>query len=136
MWEYTKNLWYFGLVVRNSGRNPQLTLIVGEVLKDKTNKPTSGAELKRQKLIRMKGGAAKNTAPAIAVKVETPGSSTSSLSCYAEQSAGASAEVTTVATNRDKLVKARLLTLKAHAECTYIAKRMGKIEELEKGMAL
>ncbi len=136
MWEYTKNTWYFGLVVNIFRRDPQLALIVGEVSKDKTNKPASRAELRHQKQILMKGGAAKNTAPAIAAKVETPGSSTSSLGCYAEKSAGASAEVTTVATNQDKLVKARLLTSEAHAKSAYIAKRMGKIEKLEKGKAL
>ena len=58
----------------------------------KTNKPTSRAELKRQKQILKKDGVVKkNTAPAIAVKVETPESSTTSLSCYADQRAGASA---------------------------------------------
>ena len=44
--------------------------------------------------------------------------------------------VTTVAANQDKLTKARLLTSKAHVGSTYIAQRMGKIEELEKRMVL
>jgi hypothetical protein len=142
MWEYTKSPWYFGLVVKIFRRDPQLALNVAEALKDKTNKPTSRAELRRQKQILMKGGAAaaappvaKNTgaAPPVVVKLETPESSASSLR-YAE-GAGASA-ATTLAANQDKLVKARLLTSKAHAESANIAKRMGKIEELEKGMAL
>ena len=83
---------------------------MAEVLKDKTNKPTSSAELRRQKQILMKGGAAtaappvaKNTnaAPPVIVELETPDSSASSLS-YAE-GAGASA-ATTLAANQDKLV--------------------------------
>jgi hypothetical protein len=92
VWEYTIYPCYFGLSVKNFRRGPQLALIVGEVLKEKTNKPTSRAELKHQKQILMKDGVVKkNTAPAIAVKVETPESSTTSLSCYAEQRGGASA---------------------------------------------
>jgi hypothetical protein len=35
MWEYTKNTWYFGLVVNIFRRDPQLALIVGEALNDK-----------------------------------------------------------------------------------------------------
>ena len=38
--------------------------------------------------------------------------------------------------HHDKLLWARVMASKAHAETTYIAKRMGKMEELEKGMAL
>ncbi len=142
MWEYTKSPWYFGHVVKIFRRDPQLALNVAEVLKDNTKKPTSRAELRRQKQILMKGGAAA-AAPSVAkntgaappdVKLETPDSSASSLS-YAE-GAGASAATTLAANQDNKLVKARLLTSKAHAESANIAKRMGKIEELEKGMAL
>jgi hypothetical protein len=38
--------------------------------------------------------------------------------------------------NNDKLLWAKLLASKAHAETTNIAKQMGKMEELERGMAL
>ncbi len=44
--------------------------------------------------------------------------------------------VTTTGAHHDTLMRAKVMASKAHAEATNIAKRMGKIEELEKGMAL
>ena len=41
-----------------------------------------------------------------------------------------------ISSHQDKLLWAKVTAAKAHAETTNIAKRMGKMEELEKGMAL
>ena len=137
MWEYTRNPWYFGLVVKIFRRDPQLALNVADVLNDKTNKPISRAELKRQKQILMKGHV---RVPAVAqalIKLETPDSSgSSSLSNNTLEVADGRTGASVASVNQDKLVRARLMTSKAHAESTNVAKRMGKIEELEKGMAL
>jgi hypothetical protein len=42
----------------------------------------------------------------------------------------------TSAHQKDKLMQAKVTAANAHAETTNIAKRMGNMEELEKGMAL
>jgi hypothetical protein len=52
MWEYNKNLDTLVLLLQKFRRDTHLALIVGEVLNDKTNKSSSRAELKRQKMAR------------------------------------------------------------------------------------
>ena len=48
-WEFTKSPWYFGLLIKNFRRDPQLALHVADVMTDSSNLPVSRAAMRRQK---------------------------------------------------------------------------------------
>ena len=125
MWEYSKAPWFLRLCIKNFRHDPHLPPDVAKVMKDVSNVAVSRAAMKRQK-----------QQAAI-----TNGSNTASLSTQSGMSAvGTSAGPAAFwgvenATTK-KLLWAKVLASKSQAENTNIAKRMGKMEELEKAMTL
>ena len=131
-WEFTKSPWYFGLLVKIFRRDPQLALHVADVMNDSTsNKPTSRAALRRQK---QESSRQRATATAV---VNEPSSSSGGDACSVLTSSDTSAHTTrSKERNEEKQLWAKVMASKAYAENINIAKRMGKMEELEKGMSL
>ena len=133
LWEYSKAPWLFGLCIKIFRRNPHLAPDVVEVFKDVSNVTVSRAVLKRQKQ------------EAAAVSKGTSNSSGSSVISTTSRSIVGGGVVPPVpipaiaavenATTK-KLLWAKVLASKSQAENTNIAKRMGKMEELEKAMTL
>ena len=141
-WEFSKKPWYFGLLVKIFRRDPQLAPHVASVMNDVTNRPVSRAAMmrdKQRKMLQQRANAAAtvSTSSPTDSSVLTSSSSTDAASTsksaveHNNRSDSSSADC-----NNDKLLWEKLLTSKAHAETTNIAKRMGKMEELERGMAL
>ena len=149
MWEYTKMPWFLGLAVKIFRRDPQLAPNVADVMGDPNNLPVSRAELKRRKQVELQAQQKRPKEPNTAsdktfgVGGPTAGYSTplgavhNSRHCNPRASATAMAavSVSTVAVEK-KILWAKVLTSKSIAENTNIAKRMGKMEELEKAMSL
>ena len=132
-WEFTKSPWYYGLLVKIYRRDPQLALDVAAVMKDPTNVPVSRAVLRRnaqQKARRMNG----DTTPSLPTDCSVLTSSDSVVTPSTNVSSSVAMHATSA--NNDRLTWAKVMASKSHAETTNIAKRMGKMEELEKGMAL
>ena len=138
-WEFKKNPWYFGLLIKIFRRDPQLALDVPNVMKDPANVPVGRAVLRREAQLKARrlNGAGTPTARTDAT---TPSPPTDSSVVTSNDSVSTPRDNTSMATttgaHHDKLMWAKVMASKAHAEATNIAKRMGKIEELEKGMAL
>jgi hypothetical protein len=131
LWEYTRAPWYFGLLVKIFRRDPQLALQVADVMTDKTNMPISRAEIKRQKQVGIAAAGVASTsivptATARAAAASSDSSSAGGISCV---------EVVP-SVQQKQLLWAKVTASKALKENTNIAKRMGKMEELEKGMTL
>jgi hypothetical protein len=151
MWEYSKMPWFLGLAVKIFRRDPQLAPNVADILGDIENLPVSRAQLKRRKQVEVHHANAaqkrqKENPPATA---GGEGFSTPSVGNYnprfghdvdgSVRPVASVASVLTTATNaaiEKKILWAKVLTSKSIAENTNIAKRMGKMEELEKGMTL
>jgi hypothetical protein len=145
LWEFSKSPWLYGLAIKIICRNPQLAPNVADVLSDIANLPVSRAELKRQKqqvfAVGKDGKDCKHT-----TKSSTP--ATSSLLGGGFDAGGRTKSVNSCgavvptahnmidATTTKKLLWAKVIASKAQGENTNIAKRMGKMEELEKGLAL
>ena len=131
-WEFTKSPWLYGLMVKIYRRDPQLALDVSDVMKDRTNAPVSRAVLRRKSQHRARQYNA-DTAPS-----ESAGTADSSVltSSPGEEIAVLMHHPAPTSAHQDKLLWAKVTAAKAHAEATNIAKRMGKMEELEKAMAL
>jgi hypothetical protein len=123
-WEYTKAPWYFGLAAKIFRRDPQLAMEVANVMNDKTNLPISRAEMKRQTQI----ARVQNVTDTVVTATRASDSS----------SAGGISSVGEVVSlvEKKQLLWAKVTASKAMKENTNIAKRMGKMEELEKGMSL
>lgn len=120
LWEFSKSPWLFGLAIKIFRRDPQLAPNVADVLSDIANLPVSRAELKREKQHGFTSGTKdKQTSAKIANPATSMGGTT-----------------TIDATTTKKLLWAKVIASKAQGENTNIAKRMGKMEELEKGLAL
>ena len=144
-WEFTKKPWYFGLLVKVFRRDPQLALHVASVMDDDTNRPISRAAMRREKQhLTVRTTAISNTSSSFTSSSPTDDSV---LTSFCDDAAGSRKRITvpttshsvaaaTAACNQNQLLRAKMLASKAHAEATNIAKRMGKMEELEKGMAL
>ena len=131
-WEFTKNPWYFGLAVKIFRRDPQLAVDVPNVMKDPANVPVSRAVLRREaqlKARRLNGGMPTVTTADVATP--SPPTDSSVVSTPRDNTS-----MVITGAHHDKLLWAKVMASKAHAETTNIAKRMGKMEELEKGMAL
>ena len=134
-WEYSKNPWYFGLLIKIFRRDPQLALDVPDVMKDATNVPVARAVLRRNAQLKarcLKGGTPTQ-------HTTTPSPPTDSSVVTSNDSVLTPRDTRNNAVQHDhdkKLIWAKTMASKAHAETTNIAKRMGKMEELEKGMAL
>ena len=140
LWEYSKAPWLFGLAMKIFRRDPQLAPNVADVLTDAANIPISRAEMKRQKqAAAFPGGSS-------AAKINKKDNQQHpTITCSTTPAAprigtkrGASDDVRSQIdpTTTKKLLWAKVIASKAQAENTNIAKRMGKMEELEKGMAL
>jgi hypothetical protein len=127
-WEYTRAPWYFGLLVKIFRRDPQLALQVADVMNDKTNLPISRAEIKRQKQV--------GIAAIAAARVQIPIVPTSVASDSSSAGGGYSSVAVVPSVQQKQLLWAKVTASKALKENTNIAKRMGKMEELEKGMTL
>ena len=149
MWEYTKMPWFLGLAVKIFRRDPQLAPNVADVLGDVSNLPVSRAELKRRKQVELLAEKRRKESPAsdgtsgvgATAGYSTPrggdDNSNSVHGCHVV-AAGVNPRVTATANAavEKKILWAKVLTSKSIAENTNIAKRMGKMEELEKGMSL
>ena len=133
LWEYSKVPWLYGLCVKHFRRSPHLAPDVIEVMNDVSNVLVSRATLKRQ-----------TQDAALAKKGSNGGSikSGSSVSMASRDSVvGGGFIPVPVAppvenATTKKLLWAKVLASKSQAENTNIAKRMGKMEELEKAMTL
>ena len=116
---------------QNFRRDPQLAPNFADVLSDVANLPVSRAELRRQKQQAFAVGKDNRSST-----FTTPGSISS------RTGGGFGAVLPPPATNPNdatttkKLLWAKAIASKAQGENTNIAKRMGKMEELEKGIAL
>ena len=134
-WEFTKSPWYFGLLVKKICRGHQLALNVADVMTDSTNVPVSRAAMRRNK---QQSARRHNNAKISDTATPSPASSTDLCSVLtSSDTTGVMTPSTNVTSaHQDKLLWAKVIASKAHAETTNIAKRMGKMEELEKGMAL
>ena len=139
-WEFTKLPCLYGLMVKIYRRDPQLALDVATVMKDRTNAPVSRAVLRRKSQQRARRHNA-DTAADDAVDDDTAPSPV--LLAAADSSVSEESAVAVMhshhslnSAHQEKLLWAKATAAKAHAETTNIAKRMGKMEELEKGMAL
>jgi hypothetical protein len=107
-----------------------------------TNRPVSRAAMMRDKQRKMLQQRA-NAAVTVSTSSPTDSSVLTSLSSTDAASTSKSSvehnnrfDSLLSDRNNDKLLWAKLLASKAHAEATNKAKRMGKMEELERGMAL
>ncbi len=130
-WEFTKSPWLYGLMVKIYRRDPQLALDVSDVMKDCSNAPVSRAVLRRKSQHRARQYNA-DTAPS-----ESAGTVDSSdLTSSPGEEIAVMHHPAPTSAHQDKLLWAKVTAAKAHAEATNIAKRMGKMEELEKPMAL
>jgi hypothetical protein len=136
-WEFTKPSWYYGLLVKIYRRDPQLALDVAAVMKDRTNVPVSRAVLRRnaQEKARRMNDATPSPATDCSVLTSSDSSFVTPSSMNVRSSVAMHA-TTSGAQTDSRLTWAKVIVSKAHAETTNIAKRMGKMEELEKGMAL
>ena len=135
-WEFTKSPWYYGLLVKIYRRDPQLALDVAAVMKDPTNVPVSRAVLRRnaqEKARRMNDA---TPSPPTDCSVLTSSDSSFVTPSMNVRSSVAMHATTSGAHTDSRLTWAKVIASKAHAETTNSAKRMGKMEELEKGMAL
>jgi hypothetical protein len=133
LWEYSKAPWIFGLSMKIFRRDPQLAPNVADVLTDVANIPISRAEMKRQKQ-----AAAFPAGGTSAAKINKDNPQHPKNTSIGTKR-GASDDVVRSQidpTTTKKLLWAKVIASKAQAENTNIAKRMGKMEELEKGMAL
>ncbi|KAI2500955.1 hypothetical protein MHU86_13500 [Fragilaria crotonensis] len=144
-WEFTKSPWWFGLLVKIYRRDPQLALDVADVMKDPTNVPVSRGVLraisKRKAQQKAHRGMSNTTAPSPPTDCSVLTSASDSVATPSSANVSSSRSVavmhaTSAAINNDRLTWAKVLASKAHAETANIAKRMGKMEELEKGMTL
>ena len=121
-------------------RDPQLALDVPNVMKDPANVPVGRAVLRREAQLKARrlNGAGTPTARTDATTPSPPTDSSvvTSNNSVSTPPRDSTSMVTTTGAHHDKLMWAKVMASKAHAEATNIAKRMGKIEELEKGMAL
>jgi hypothetical protein len=142
-WEFTKSPWYFGLLVKIFRRDPQLALHVADVITDKNNLPVSRAAMRRerQQAALQERNNPKTPSPPTDSSVLTTSSSgvlvpDMNLTPSANVSIATSARMPTSYIYQEKLLRAKMMASKAHAESTNIAKRMGKLEELKQGMAL
>ena len=131
LWEFSKSPWLFGLALKIFRRDPQLAPNVADVLSDIANLPVSRAELRRQKQ------------RAFAVGKDNRSSTFTTLASISSSIGGGCGAVLPPpatnpndATTTKKLLWAKVIASKAQGENTNIAKRMGKMEELEKGIAL
>ncbi len=149
MWEYSKMPLFLRLAVKIFRRDPQLAPNVADVLGDIDNLPVSFAELKRRKQVHLATAAKKRqreypSATAGGGEFSTPsaGDFNSRFVRHVDGSVRPVASVASVlitapnAAIENKILWAKVLTSKSIAENTKIAKRMGKMEELEKGMIL
>ena len=138
MWEYSKSPWFLGLCIKNFRRNPHLAPDVAKVMKDVTNvavsraaaSTTTKAAMTRKK---QHHDQAPITNGSYAASLSTPASGWSAVgtSVGPTPTTGVVENATT-----KKLLWAKVLISKSQAENTNIAKRMGKMEELEKAMIL
>jgi hypothetical protein len=132
-WEFSKSPWMYGLLAKIYRRDPQLALEVSSVMKDRTNAPVGRAVLRRKAQHRARRYNADDDADA-AYPVPSPAAATDSSVLTSSEDSAVATSATSA--HQDKLLWAKVTAAKAHAETTNIAKRMGKMEELEKGMAL
>ena len=143
-WEFTKKPWYFGLLVKIFRRDPQLALHVASVMDDTTNRPISRAAMRREKqhLTERRRRAISNisstgtSSPTDDSCLTSFSDATGSRNAVTIPTTTSNSGDATATTDQKQLLWAKMLASKAHAEATNIAKRMGKMEELEKGMAL
>ena len=155
LWEYTKSPWCRGLTMKIFRRDPQIAPKVAEVMKDPANIPVPRAVLKRQKqqekqlasVRRKLAPSEENEVCAVVVtnaanhyksshqQQESP-NRTRRGSSNTKKHAPPPAPPTTSSNAEKKVLWAKVLVAKSQAESTNIAKRMGKIEELEKAMSL
>jgi hypothetical protein len=140
-WEFTKSPWYFGLLVKIFRRDPQLALHVADVMTDSSNLPVSRAAMRQQKQ-QTALQHQKNKRNIEETTPSPPSTDSSVLSTTMTPITNVSsatlppASTKTTSAHQDKLLWAKVMASKAHAETANVAKRMGKMEELEKGMAL
>lgn len=128
LWEYSKSPWLFGLCMKIFRRDPQLAPNVADVLSDVANIPDSRALTRRipqkQKAINHNETETETAAP-----LESIGGTKKRGSDHVRSQMDA-------ATSKKLLWAKVIASTKAQAENTNIAKRMGKMEELEKAMAM
>jgi hypothetical protein len=115
-------------------RDPQLAPHVASVMNDVTNRPASHAAMMRDKQRKMLQQRA-NAAVTVSTSSPTDSSVLTSLPCTDAASTSKSAveynnrfDSLLSDCNNNKLLWAKLLASKAHAETTNKAKRMGKME--------
>jgi hypothetical protein len=141
-WEFTKSPWYLGLLVKIFRCDPQLALHVADVMTDKNNVPVLRAAMRRerQQAALQERNNPKTLSPPTDSSILTTSSSgvvpDMNLTPLANVSIATIAMMPTSFIYQEKLLRAKMMASKAHAESTNIAKRMGKLEELKKGMAL
>jgi hypothetical protein len=140
MWEYSKSPWFLGLCIKIFRRNPHLAPDVAKVMKDVTNVAVSRAAASSTKaaMTRTKQhhhDQAPITNGSNAASLSTPASGWSAVGTSVGPTPSTTAGVVENATTK-KLLWAKVLISKSQAENTNIAKRMGKMEELEKAMIL
>ena len=137
-WEFTKKPWYFGLLVKVFLRDPQLALDVSSVMNDAANRPVSRAAMRRQQQRTMSHqrvlttSTVSTSSPTDASVLTSSSDAVSSTKPLTNNNGGTTSD----AHQENKLLWAKMIASKAHAETANVAKRMGKMEELEKGMAL
>jgi hypothetical protein len=137
LWEFSKAPWYFGLAMKIFRRDPQLAPNVAEVLTDIANLPISRAEMKRKKqeataALYSSNSKKKNKANSFGTPATPNWNDNVSVAANAVSVSASAAMIE----HNKKVLWAKVLASKAQAENTNIAKRMGKMEELEKAMAL
>jgi hypothetical protein len=151
LWEYTKSPWCLGLTMKIFRRDPQIAPKVADVMTDPANIPVPRAVLKRQKQQEKQlASVRRKLAPPEENEVCVVDAGDDHYYKRQQQESpnrtrrggrqigvsAASTTNTTAAADNKKLLWAKVLVAKSQAESTNIAKRMGKIEELEKAMSL
>jgi hypothetical protein len=156
-WEFTKSPWYFGLAVKIFRRDPQLAPNVAEVMTDPSNVPISRAAMKRNKqLLRHSPKTRSASNPSTATSLlETPRRNdgmlpTTLFSAGRERVSDPSStkrarvvndkqdreNIAAALEEKKKLVWAKVALTKATVEQSNLAKRLGKMKELQSAMEM
>ena len=133
-WEYKKIPWCFSLTVKIFRKHPQLAPDVGKVLADKSNATISRAVLKREK--QLKRMVHHSSLASSKSAFDTPVATSSVHSSCTKTSSNGNASKKKIKTepgsgSDNRLVWAKVHTARAVALQSNVAKRVGKVKELE-----
>ena len=137
-WEYKKIPWCFSLTVKIFRKHPQLAPDVSKVLADKSNATISRAVLKREKQLKRMVHHSSSASSKSAFDTPVATSSVHS-SCTKTSNGNMSKKIKTEpgsGSDNRSLVWAKVHTARAVALQSNVAKRVGKVKELEKMLDL